>query len=211
MRFTLVILTALLCLNVYAETAVDEKDSDEAIMAAAEKLVSEGKTLKTEDVAATEAAAVPAAATAAPTTAGTTKPESEIPVFTKSEKLTKSEGSLMWRMIGSLALVAVVGGAMLYATRRWSTKRNKGGEKARIEMLHQYHMGPRKTLALIRVAGEVMLIGCTDHNINMLKPVTLIDDELEGIMKQDFNGFLEDDFQIENVRAALRREKNNEV
>lgn len=204
MRFTVVILAAMLCLSVRAETP-DKTDSDEALMAAAEKLMSEGKTLKTEEATAeTEAAnAKTGAATVTSTTEN--RPESEIPVFLKADKTAKSDSSLIWRMVGSIALIAVVGGAMLYATRRWSFKKNKGGERVRIEMLHQYHMGPRKSLALVRVAGEVILIGCTDHSINMLKPVTLIDDELAGVVNQNFNEMIEDEFHIEDMRSALTR------
>jgi hypothetical protein len=57
---------------------------------------------------------------------------------------------------------------------------------------------------LIRVAGEAILIGCTDQSVNMLKTVTLSDDELEGLLGKDFNGFLEDDFKIEDMRTALQ-------
>lgn len=212
MRFTVVILSALLCLNASAETPDKTEASDEALMAAAEKLVSEGKTLKTEEATAETEAAATATITTPPSAAALTenKPESEIPVFMKSDKTAKSESSLIWRMVGSIALVAVVGGAMLYATRRWSFKKNKGGERVRIEMLHQYHMGPRKSLALVRVAGEVILIGCTDHSINMLKPVTLIDDELAGVVNQNFNEFLDDEFQIEDMRNALGRSSARE-
>lgn len=202
MRFTIVILTALLCLTAQAQRSTE--DSDEAIMAAAEKLVGEGKTLKTEEATAeTEAKVGAKAADPSPDSVLEPKPESEIPLFAKSEKVTKSESSLVWRMLASLALVGVVGGALLYATRRWNWKKNKGGEKARIEIMHQYQLGPRKSLALVRVAGEAILIGCTDHNISMLKTVTLIDDELAGVMNKDFNGFLEDEFQMEEVRNVM--------
>jgi flagellar protein FliO/FliZ len=92
---------------------------------------------------------------------------------------------------------------MIYAAKRWSREKDKGGQKARIEILHQFHMGPKKSLALIRVAGEAILVGITDQNINMLKTITLIDDELEDIMGKDFNHFLEDEFSVEDVRKAI--------
>jgi flagellar biogenesis protein FliO len=203
----------LLCLSARAESAPTDKDSDEAIMAAAEKLVGEGKMLKTEEVKsepASEAADASAAGKNAEATPAVTgqaleaKKESEIPVFTKSEKVAKSETSLVWRLIASMALLGVVGGSMIYATKRYTRKKNTGGEKVRIEMLHKFSLSPKNSLALVRVAGEVMLIGCTDHNINMIKSVTLIDDELEGLLGKDFNGFLEDDFKIEDMRSALQ-------
>lgn len=215
MRFTLVILSALVCFSVRAETLSNDKDSDEAIVQAAEKLMSEDKadtkadakaeTKPDANTATAGATAATAPTAAADATAKAEQKESDIPVFTKSDKLQKSETSLIWRLIASLVIVAAVGGAMIFAGRRWSWKKNKGGDKARIEILHQYHLGPRKSLALVRVAGEAVLIGCTDHSINMIKPVTLIDDELEGVLGKDFNGFLEDDFSVEDVRSAITR------
>lgn len=214
MRFTAVILSALLCLTAHAETASKalDQDSDEAIVAAAEKLVGEGRPLKTEEVKSEPAVegnggmVTPVSATAetaklTDTFAG--KKESEIPVFTKSEKVEKAQESLLWRLFASLGLLAVVAGAMIFATKRYTRKTNTGGEKVRIEVLHRYQLSPKNSLALIRVAGEAILIGCTDQSVNMLKTVTLIDDELEGLLGKDFNDFLEDDFKIEDVRTAL--------
>ena len=201
MRFTLVILSALLCLSAHAQNALNEKDSDEAIVAAAEKLVGEGKPLKTEEVKSEPASEAAAVASDLGTEA---KKESEIPVFAKSEKVAKSESSLLWRLFASMGLLLVVAGGMIFATKRWSRVKNKGGEKVRIEVLHRYQLSPKNSLALIRVAGEAILIGCTDHSVNMLKTVTLIDDELEGLLGKDFNGFLEDDFKIEDMRTALQ-------
>ena len=46
----------------------------------------------------------------------------------------------------------------------------------------QHFLGPRKSLAIIRVAGETMLIGVTDHNISMIKSLSLLDeDEMDNI------------------------------
>ncbi len=222
MRFAVVILSALLCLNARAEGAGRAETSDEDIVAAAEKLVNEAKEnagTEAKDSAKTEATlntATAGAAAAATTTAATqvptaeaigneTKKESEIPVFTKSDKVAKSESSLIWRLIGSLAFIAAIGGALIYTGKRWKRDKNRGGEKSRIEVLHQYHLGPKKSLALIRVAGEAMLIGCTDQSVNMIKPITLLDEELTGVFgNKDFNGFLEDEFTIEDMRTALQ-------
>ncbi|MGZ3722955.1 MAG: FliO/MopB family protein [Bdellovibrionales bacterium] len=225
MRFTVVILSALLCFSAHAQTAASDKDSDEAIVAAAEKLVGEGKLLKTEEVKsepsgeAEEAAvataasitegATKSAATVTPTATITdigqeAKKESEIPVFAKSEKVAKSESSLLWRLFGSMAVLCIVAAGLIFVTKRWTKAKTTGGEKVRIEVLHRYQLSPKNSLALIRVAGEAILIGCTDQSVNMLKTVTLIDDELEGLLGKDFNGFLEDDFKIEDMRTALQ-------
>src|SRR6185503_18602385 len=100
-------------------------------------------------------------------------------------------------------IISAVGGGLIFSARRYGRQKNKGGEKARIEMLHQYQLGPRKSIALIRVAGEAMLVGITDHSINMIKAVTLIDDEMEAAFGKGFNNFLEDEFSIEDARSAI--------
>ncbi len=218
MRFTVVILSAMLCLSARAE-GTGEKNTDDDIVAAAEKLVAESQTAKTDSADAKTEAGLATTTTATATTTASTDAsqstvaqitadaakENEIPAFTKTDKQAKSEGTLIWRLVGSMAFIALVGGILVFASRRWSLKKNKGGEKTRIEVLHQYHLGPKKSLVLVRVAGEAILIGATDHSVNMLKTITLIDDELEGVLGKDFNGFLEDEFSVEDMRTALSR------
>ena len=188
MSFTIVILTAMLCLNAGAESNIDGR-SDDAIVAAAEQLLAESD--------------APAAAAAAVVEAKKELKESEIPVLLEPKKAAKSGSSMIWRLVASLAIIAAVAGIMIFASKKWGRRADKGGKTARIEILHQHHLGPRRSIALIRVAGETMLLGVTDQNVNMLKAITLIDEELEGAMTKDFNGFLEDEFSIEDVRNAI--------
>jgi flagellar protein FliO/FliZ len=47
-----------------------------------------------------------------------------------------------------------------------------------IEVLNQHHLGPKRSIAVIRVAGEAVLIGVTDHNITLLKTLSLLDDDV---------------------------------
>ena len=191
MKFTIVILSAVFCLNA---RAAEEKSSDEALVAAAEQLIAEGQA---EDKNQSEATPVVEAKKEAE------PKESEIPVVMSSAKPEGAKDNGIWRLVASLGVVAVTAAIALFAAKRWGRKKDKGGQKARIELMHQLHMGPRKSIGLIRVAGETILVGITDQNINMLKAVTLIDEELEHIAHKDFNGFLEDEFSIEDVRTAL--------
>ena len=197
MKFTMVILTALLCLNAKAEVSKD--NSDEALEAAANQLIAEGGRVDTASAStsATVAAAAPSAASVAE------KNESEIPLVAEVKKAEQTESSLVWRMAASLGIVLVVAGSAAYAGKKYRRLKDKGGQKARIEIMHQLHFGPKKSIGLIRVAGEAILVGITDHNINMLKSVALIDDELENVAGKNFNNFLEEEFSIEDVRNAL--------
>jgi flagellar protein FliO/FliZ len=55
-----------------------------------------------------------------------------------------------------------------------------------IKVLSQHHLGPKKSLAIIHVAGESMLVGITDNNISMIKSLSLIDDEVPADMPNTF-------------------------
>ncbi len=194
MRFTCVILGILFAFNAAAQGATPaDATSDEALILAAEKMVQEGG-----KIAATEEKAIDRTPP--------TIPEDQIPVVMKAGPTVVTPANTSWRLAASVAFIIVVAGALYYAGRRWRRNPDKGGQAARIEMMHQFHVGPRRSIALIRVAGETMLVGITDHNINMLKSISLIDDELENVIKKpNFNNFLEDDeFSIEDVRSALR-------
>jgi flagellar protein FliO/FliZ len=196
MKFTIVILSALLCFQANASAPRSEEKSDEALVAAAEQLIAEADAgnVTMEKAALAAKATVPAA---------TELKESEIPVVLTGKTRADEKGNSIWRMVASLAVIAVTAVIGIYLSKRYSRSKDKGGQKARIELMHQLHMGPRKSIGLIRVAGETILVGITDQNINMLKAVTLIDDELAHVAGKDFNGFLEDEFSIEDVRSAL--------
>jgi flagellar protein FliO/FliZ len=190
MRIALVFLTAIFCLNARAE-------SDEALVAAAEKLVAEAAATQAEKVEGKKVELKESK---------TKEPEikeSDIPVVMSPLKVAKTESSVIWRLVASMVFLVTVGGILTYAARRWTRKRDKGGKRVRIEVLHQMHLGPRKSLALVRVSGEVMLVGISDHNINMIKSIALIDDELEETVKGDFNGFLDDEFSVEDMRTIM--------
>lgn len=195
MRFTLVILAVGFCLPAWGQD--EDKMSDEAIVQAAEKLIGGAEASPAAQSAQSAGPTAPSAVTAA------AKPESEIPVVLPSRVPATEAGSAFWRVVASLALVSAVGAGIYIFSRRWSRSRDQGGNKARIEVMHQLHLGPRKSVCLIRVSGEAVLIGVTDHNVSLIKPVTLIDDEMEHAAAKDFNNFLEDEFSVHDVRSAL--------
>lgn len=130
--------------------------------------------------------------------------EDQIPVL-NNVKMAQSSSSGNWfRLIGSAIFVLAVTGGLIIVVKKSAKAKNVGGKKAKIEMLHQHFLGPKKSVALIQVAGEAILIGVTDNNINMIKSVALIDDEVPP-ENQDFNGFLEEDFTMEQLTAQKSR------
>jgi flagellar biogenesis protein FliO len=113
--------------------------------------------------------------------------ESEIPVLIKAAG-QKSESKSPWsRLFISFAIISVVGAGLYQAAKWWQKKTAINSDNNRIRVLNQHFLGPRKSLAIIRVAGESILIGVTDQNISLIKSLSLIEDEdIPTSVPQDF-------------------------
>lgn len=70
--------------------------------------------------------------------------------------------------------------------RKLKTK-NISRNRNEIKVLAQHYLGPKKSIAVIRVAGESILIGVSDHNINLIKTLALLDDELPEVKVDSFS------------------------
>ncbi len=143
-----------------------------------------------EDAATTFGPATAAAVSASPAKAATPTPtanaaskehlsESQIPVFLKAQSQKPVAVNPWGRLLLSLMIIGTVGAGMMVFGRWYSGKSKKGGDLNKIRILTQFHLGPKKSLAIVRVAGEAILIGITDHNISMLKSLSLLDGELD--------------------------------
>ncbi len=131
------------------------------------------------------------------------RPESEIPVFADKAEVKKAGGTSLERLMISLAVVCVILGAALFGLKRWAARRGKNvTSPTKINILTQHHLGPKKSLAIIQVAGEAILIGITDQNISMLKTLALIDDEVPGVVPKNFSDELDNE---ESTAAAARQ------
>ena len=119
-------------------------------------------------------------------------PESAIPVLAKKEE-KKSTGGGLARILVTLGVLAVLFGGASYGIRRWSKRTGVNKENTRIKIITQHHLGPKKSLAIIHVAGEAILIGVTDQNISMLKTLSLIDDELPETLPQTFDNAMDEE------------------
>ncbi len=74
-----------------------------------------------------------------------------------------------------------------------------------IKVLTQKSIGPKKNLMLIRVAGETILLGVTDHNINHIKTLSLMEDELPSYTEPQFSNQLKD--KIEKTKITEETEE----
>jgi flagellar protein FliO/FliZ len=107
--------------------------------------------------------------------------EAEIPVLTETaNKKAPQEVTAqpLRKMIISLGIIlsAILGAA--YAARRWFINKKTSAPTTQIRIISQHYLGPRKSLAIVYVAGESLLVGITDNSINLVKQLSLIDDEV---------------------------------
>lgn len=113
--------------------------------------------------------------------------ENQIPVNVDQVKAPTEATSTT----GKLMLTGIVVSLMLltayYFVRKYKTSNKINKSSMQIKVLTQHYLGPKKSLAIIRVAGESMLIGVTDSNISMIKSLSLLDEELPTAeMPQNF-------------------------
>jgi flagellar protein FliO/FliZ len=103
----------------------------------------------------------------------------------KVKKATSSESPWV-RMIISLFVIIAVGLGVFIFTKRFSKSSQKIGGNIKIQTVSQQSLGAKKSLAVIRVAGEDILIGITDYNISMIKSLSFLDDEVEEKVPDHF-------------------------
>jgi len=119
-------------------------------------------------------------------------PENEIPVLTGNKESKKAATGGLSRVMVTLGVLAILLGATIFGLKRFSKRRANRNQNTRIKVLTQYPLGPKKGLAIVQVSGEAILLGVTDHNISMLKTLSLIDDEFPDELPRNFNSALDD-------------------
>ncbi|HRO66226.1 MAG TPA: flagellar biosynthetic protein FliO [Pseudobdellovibrionaceae bacterium] len=111
--------------------------------------------------------------------------ESEIPLNLDAKKHAASEGGSLFRILGGFFVLALLGGGAYYLIRRHS-KPGQRQNAPQIKVLTQHW----------RVSGESILIGVTDHNISMLKSLSLLDDEIPVETPEKFDRVLDTEDKI---------------
>ena len=146
-----------------------------------------------------------------------TPAETEIPLNLESPKKAAASEGMAGKVIYSLAILALLAGGAFYLLRKYSMPKN-AKTQAQIKVLSQHHFGPKKSLALVRVAGESILIGITDQNINLVKSLSLLDEDIPEDVPKTFSKTLkeqvdvdassttqEEDFAISGIKDIVHR------
>lgn len=120
------------------------------------------------------------------------KKENEIPVLMSTAAKKSETRSPFTRLGMSLIVIAALAFGLVHFSKWWQKRHGKTVDNNRIRILTQHHLGPKKSLAIIRVAGETILLGVTDQNISMIKTLALLEDEdVPEIVPRSFAGELQ--------------------
>jgi flagellar protein FliO/FliZ len=111
--------------------------------------------------------------------------EAEIPVNLETPQKSVSTGNPFIKMLMSVMILGVLAAAGFYWLRKYRYT-NLKSQATQIKILSQHYLGPKKSLAIVRVAGESILIGVTDHNISMIKSLSLLDEDIPEETPKEF-------------------------
>jgi flagellar protein FliO/FliZ len=134
------------------------------------------------------------------------KSESEIPVNLGPAKKASNEVSPWMRLLLGVSVLGIMAAAVAILYRKGFLKKSTHAKGMQIQVLTQHYLGPKKSLAIIRVAGESILLGVTDNNINMIKSLSFIDDEIPTETPKSFKASLgEIEFEQSREEEAFLR------
>ena len=114
--------------------------------------------------------------------------EAQIPVALTDTQIKKTENSPWLRMVwGSAAFVFIlIMGWFAIKKFRFANLTKKSAIP--MKLVQQFHLAPKRSLVVMEVAGEYLMLGVTDHSINLIKTLSLLDEDLE---KQDSSSVFE--------------------
>lgn len=110
--------------------------------------------------------------------------ENQIPLTSPDAAVKAVEPSSSGKLllgVGLLLGFALIG---FMAIKKYRYKDVKG-QQFQMKVLSQFHLSPRKSLAVVQVAGESILLGVTDHHISMIKSLSLLDEDLENASEEN--------------------------
>lgn len=129
--------------------------------------------------------------------------ENQIPLSITVDKKTADNAATSTKALASGLIVIALLGASYYYVRKYRTSNTINKSSMQIKVLTQHYLGPKKSLAIIHVAGESILVGITDTNISMIKSLSLIDDEVPTEMPKNFKESFKDTMAQKDKLSSL--------
>lgn len=115
------------------------------------------------------------------------KDEKEIPLANSTPKAAVTASSSLSRMVVGVIAVCMLLASVYFVGRKLNQKRTGAAfNHDSIKVVSQKYLGPKRQLTLVRVSGEYLLLGVTDHNITLIKQLSVVDDEIPDLVPQDF-------------------------
>lgn len=142
--------------------------------------------------------------------------EKQIALNLENEK--KASATASDSPMKTMAIVFII--AMMGAGGVFWLKKNSINNKStqtQIKVLTQFYLGPKKSLAIVRVAGESILVGITDQNINMIKSLSLLDEDIPEEAPKDFKEEFEksnkaqseEEFSMGGLKEVVQQKMKN--
>lgn len=133
--------------------------------------------------------------------------EDQIPVKAEVTAATAGEKSQWPRLMATAGLLLIVLGTGAFFLLKYTKKQSILSQAPKMRILNQFHLGPKKQLMVVQIAGESMLLGVTDHNITFLKNLALLDEEMPAHVPADFKKALEVTSAEVNTPASMSDEE----
>jgi len=125
--------------------------------------------------------------------------EDQIPVLQEKAKTAEAQDKMpIHKTIAALTIILILLGGLAIGSKKWLQKSTVTTKHTNIRVVTQHYLGSKKNLAIISVAGEYILIGVTDHNINLIKTLSLMDDEIPEQVQAPFSSALKSASQNED-------------
>ncbi len=142
------------------------------------------------------------------------EPLSEEDILLKEATRSTQDSSVMSpmkKMIMSLVALLLIAGVFFVGVQKFGKKTGYSAIAQNIKILTQKSIGPKKNLMLIRVAGETILLGVTDQNINHIKTLSLMEDELPEYTEPKFSNQLKAKITKANEEPSIIDKEPEEV
>ncbi len=121
------------------------------------------------------------------------KDEAQIPVKLDSQKTKGNAETPITRWILIVGLIGVLATGSFFLIRKSKLAGIKRKNAPELKILTQHYLGPKKSLAIIRVAGESIVVGITDHHISHIKTLSLLDEDIPTETPTHFGPLFEAD------------------
>ncbi len=130
--------------------------------------------------------------------------ENEIPLNLENKKALAGNENGVFKFVLFFSILGTLLTGIWIFIKKFNHK-NISRNQNEIKILAQHYLGPKRSVAVIRVAGESLLIGVTDHNVNLIKALSILDEELPEVTPKEFNKLLteEDEFSIKGIKDIV--------